>query len=556
MLRKYFGFIFIILISIIPLLSLLHPGLPLTHDGQDHVARIANFYQSLSEGNLIPRWAGNLNWGYGHPILMFLYPLPSYAASAFHFIGFSLVDSVKIVFAIAFILSGVAMYLWLREFLGEQAAVAGVILYNFAPYRFVDLYVRGAIGEHVAFIFPPLILYFLLKISKLPPPRSKGLHLGGAWFAGACFSIAGLIISHNAISIMFLPFIIAYALYLIFNSNKRLSLIYQYLAILVLGLFLSSFFLIPAFLEGKYTLRDIVTNGEALNRFVDFKNLIWSSWNYGQSGEFSVQVGLLSWLAVIAGSISFWFYKKNKNLQILILATLLYFIISIFIMLPESKFLWQHFTILQKFQFPWRFLSISLFSAAVLGAFAVSSINSKKIQAAILILIITLSLALTFDYWKSRGYLLKSESFFSSVYNGTTDTGESSPIWSVRFMEHAPYASAEVIEGAASIKSILRTSTHHKYEITADFHSRIRENTLYFPGWRVYIDRKQYESVQFQDPANRGLITFYVPAGKHIVDVKFGDTKLRSISNYISLAALFIIVGIIFNTFGSVYKRQ
>src|SRR3989338_1964646 len=86
----------IFLLSILPLWLFLHSGLPITHDGIDHVARIANFYQSLSEGNLIPRWAGNLNWGYGHPILMFLYPLPSYIASFFHFRGFSLIDSIKL----------------------------------------------------------------------------------------------------------------------------------------------------------------------------------------------------------------------------------------------------------------------------------------------------------------------------------------------------------------------------------------------------------------------------------------------------------------------------
>src|SRR3990170_6949213 len=103
--RIPWGVILIILISLIPLFDLFKPGLPITHDGQDHVARIANFYQNLSEGNIIPRWAGNLNWGYGHPILEFLYPLPSYLASLFHFFGFTLVDSVKIVFGTGFILS-------------------------------------------------------------------------------------------------------------------------------------------------------------------------------------------------------------------------------------------------------------------------------------------------------------------------------------------------------------------------------------------------------------------------------------------------------------------
>ncbi|MCJ7792945.1 MAG: hypothetical protein MUP45_03130, partial [Candidatus Marinimicrobia bacterium] len=149
----------LILVGLVALLDFFHPGLPVTHDGQDHVARIANFYQTLTEGNLIPRWAANLNWGYGHPVVMFLYPLPSYFASFFHFLGFSLVDSTKLVFGLGFLLSGFFMSLWLKEIWGEEAGFIGGLLYLFAPYRFLDLYVRGAIGENFAFIWPPLIAW-------------------------------------------------------------------------------------------------------------------------------------------------------------------------------------------------------------------------------------------------------------------------------------------------------------------------------------------------------------------------------------------------------------
>src|SRR3989339_786043 len=87
-------------ISLLPLIGLVPNSLPITHDGADHVARIANFFQGLSEGVIIPRWASNLNWGYGHPILMFLYPLSSYIGSFFHTLGFSFVSSVNLVFVV------------------------------------------------------------------------------------------------------------------------------------------------------------------------------------------------------------------------------------------------------------------------------------------------------------------------------------------------------------------------------------------------------------------------------------------------------------------------
>src|SRR5258706_1348222 len=195
----------IAILSLIPVLSLFHLGFPVTHDGQDHVARIANFYQNLLDGNIIPRWAPNLNWGYGHPILEFLYPLPSYVASLFHYLNFSLVDSVKIVFALGMTLSGVGMFLWLSEIFSLEAGLIGGILYIFAPYRFVNLYVRGDIGENFAFIFIPFVFLFLALQAK---KNNVFYILGGA------VSLACLILSHNAISLMIMPLIIFYGLYL------------------------------------------------------------------------------------------------------------------------------------------------------------------------------------------------------------------------------------------------------------------------------------------------------------------------------------------------------
>lgn len=529
--RKIIPFLILIFVSIIPLFALFHSGLPITHDGQDHVARIANFYQSLSEGIIIPRWAGNLNWGYGHPILMFLYPLPSYLTSLFHFLGFSFVDSLKIVFGLSFIFSGVAMYFWAKEFLGEIPGFASAFLYMFAPYRFVDLYVRGAIGEHVAFVFPPLIFYFILKISKKSSPWY--LICGG-------LSMAGLILSHNAISVMFLPLIILYVIYLFFNTKSKFYLLSSIFYLLSLGFSLSAFFWIPAFFEGKYTLRDIVTKGSYVTNFVDFKNFIYSEWNYGGSGQFSVQVGILQWIFTLFSlPVSFSFFKKGNKYYIFSLSLFLIFCLTLFLMIPNSQFIWQKLTIIQKFQFPWRFLSVSVFIASVFGALVVS-VFPKKLKIVASIFLVFFILFLNKDYWKPKDYLYKRESFYTSIYDSTTDTGESGPIWSVRFMEKRPKAHLEIIVGEAKIQELKRISTLHSYIIDVFQKTRFRENTLYFPGWNIYVDKKPVK-IEFQDPANRGLMTFFVPEGKHFLEVSFKETKLRTLADIISLLSLVFI---------------
>ncbi|QQG40352.1 MAG: glycosyltransferase family 39 protein [Candidatus Levyibacteriota bacterium] len=536
--KKNFLYIsFIIFFGVVAILDFFHPGLPITHDGQDHVARIANFYQNLTEGSIIPRWAANLNWGYGHPILMFLYPLPSYIASLFHFLGFSLIDSLKIVFGMSFIASGFAMYLWIKELLGEEPGLVAGILYMFAPYRFVDLYVRGAIGEHVAFVFPPLICYFLLKMSK---KYSYWYVVGGA------VSLASLVLSHNAITIMFVPVIILYAVYLIYQNDDKKLIAIRYMLIAIFGFGLSAFFGFPAFFEGKYTLRDIVTKNEYAKSFVNWKDFLYGLWSYGGTGLFTVQIGIVQWFVVICMTPLVIFYRQKRNIQLLIVSTFILFFSTLFLMISQSKVVWETLTILQKFQFPWRFLSIIVFLAAVSGGFFIFCLP-KKFKSGAIVLIICFSLFFNKDYWHAKGFLQKDQAFFKSIYNGTTDTGESAPVWSVRFMEKMPKAHSEVISGKATIKEVERTSIKHVYEIEVNSDSaRIRENTLYFPGWKI-INNKKNITPEFQDPANRGLMTYFLGKGKYTVFIMFEETKLRFAADIISVFSLvsIIILGIL-----------
>ncbi len=516
------------IISLISLLGLFHPGLPLTHDGKDHVARIANFYQNIQEGNLIPRWAGNLNWGYGHPILEFLYPLPSYIATIFHLIGFSLIDSAKIVFGIGMFVSGVCMYLWLAEFLSIPAAFIGGLLYIFTPYRFIEVYVRGDIGENLAFVFMPLTLFFIYRLYK----RKKIIYI-----ILSSLSFASLMLSHNAIVLMYFPFIIFYSLYLIYLTKEKKNLLLNTFYSLFLGFALSAFFWIPALLEGKYTLRNIVTAGEYASRYVSLQQLIYGPWNFGGTGQFSVQIGIINWVILLLSLSTTFVLWKRKDKQLLLTAgLLLYTLISIFLMLSQSQFVWKKIMLLQNFQFPWRFLAIPLFTTSVLIAIVISVIPKKLYKISIIVFLV-LILFFNKDYWYAKGYFSQPDSFFTSIYNTTTDTGESSPIWSVRFMEKKPRKQMELIAGKADSTLIQRNITKHVYSVNARTTAGLRDNTVYFPGWEVLQDGQEIP-IQYQDPHNRGVITFAVSKGRHTITVVYKETKLRIIADIISLLSI------------------
>jgi len=221
---------------------------------------------------------------------------------------------------------------------------------------------------------------------------------------------------------------------------------------------------------------------------------------------------------------------------------LVFFVGSLFLLLPQSNFLYDVFTTLKKFQFPWRFLSLSLFALAVISSSSLLLIKNISYKKYAVIIIAIFLFFQSLEFINVKGYFTKPEDYYTGIYKSTTDTGESSPIWSIRFMEKEPNSHLEIIEGDATISEIKRSSTRHEYDIQVkSAQARIKDNTVYFPGWKVFILGNEVP-VEFQDQLHRGLITFYAPQGNHNIIIEFKDTRLRMFANYVSVAGFVILI--------------
>src|SRR5581483_4214885 len=98
---KFKTLLFILFLSILPLLPLFHSGLFPTHDGEYHVIRFYEFYKVINSGDWYPRWAPDLNFGYGVPLFNYVYPFPNYVASFLHIFHISFIDGFKLNMAVA-----------------------------------------------------------------------------------------------------------------------------------------------------------------------------------------------------------------------------------------------------------------------------------------------------------------------------------------------------------------------------------------------------------------------------------------------------------------------
>ena len=97
----------------------------------------------------------------------------------------------------------------------------------------------------------------------------------------------------------------------------------------------------------------------------------------------------------------------------------------------------------------------------------------------------------------------------------------------------------DVLNGKAVFIQTVRTPVDHKYVIKVIDDSE-KENTLYFPGWKVIVDEKEIP-INYEDKNNFGLITFRLKKGLYKVAVIFTDTPIRKLGENISLASRILL---------------
>jgi len=142
----------------------LSEGLKWAIDLNYHLARIEGIKDGLAAGQFPVVIYPNALAGNGYLNLMYPAGL-LYPAAIIHNMGVSLADSYKFVMILAGIACAAFTYMAVKSMSGStQAGILAAILYTLAPYRFTNLYARGAVGEALAMTFLPLLFAGLYHV--------------------------------------------------------------------------------------------------------------------------------------------------------------------------------------------------------------------------------------------------------------------------------------------------------------------------------------------------------------------------------------------------------
>ncbi|MEK7616944.1 MAG: 6-pyruvoyl-tetrahydropterin synthase-related protein [Patescibacteria group bacterium] len=535
-LNKYW--VFLILVFSIPAVwALFVPGFYGASD-EVHIAWLNQMDKVLKLGQIPARFVPDLSFGFGYPLFNFVFPLPFYIAEIFHlFFGFSFVDSIKALFFITIPLSGIFMYLLLREFVKANLSFLGALLYIYTPYRAVDLYVRGAIGEVLSFIFLPLVI---LSITKLNQQRNF------KWVGIGALALASLVLSHNITAYMFIPFVLLYLLLQFLKESYKGVFFRKSVLMIFLSLLMSAFFWLPAITESNLVKYDTIF--KFYDHFPAIRQLLTPYWGYGASvpGEgdgMSFFLGYSSLLVLIfASGLLFLKWKGiSKDKKVLFIWVCSGIFLAIFFTNHRSTFVWNSLPLMPYFQFPWRFLILTTFFIPLL----VIIFDKSKFEKIILIILLAFVVYPTMSYFKPEHFLGRLDDYYLNKYIPY-------PKVSMEYLQHQeeylrlPKTSKQRPDMIYPIIFSLRNpiapvikinDLHFIVSVYVNEETLINFNKYYFPGWLAKLDGK---NINILAGSPFGQISVLVPKGVHKLEVFFAETPYKLALDFASLLGFLV----------------
>lgn len=539
-----------VLLAIVLTLSLgkvyFHSGFPYTHDGENHLARFANYKIALKEGQFPPRFAPNLFNHYGYPVFNYNYPLANIISLPFSILKVNYEVTFKIIAVTSIFCLLLFAQLWLQKlgFSQFQSMVTTVSLAT-TPYLINTIWFRGNIGE-ILILGLAVVQLFLIELLRTSQ-KKPGLFLITALVWGMYF------LSHNVAILLMTPFLLVYGTFRLFEQKKKF---FSFLVQFCIGILLSVWFWLPALLEkSEIILGGADVNTKVAAHFPTVSQLVSSPLQFGFSLPGSIDtlsfgLGIVSWIAlllvvirlsqrVISQRLSKVSKFEKSSLEGVVALHLGISLLLIVLMLPVSSLIWKSVSITQFIQFPWRLSSVFAISILPVVAWAIS--KQRKID--ILLILIALTQIIVLSRLAAVDYFHKTLIDYDAFSQSTSTNNENLPV-TFTYQNIADWQPGpSIFSGEATVQVESWSGTEHRYQLDVTSSAVVVEPTMYFLGWETKLNSNPV--AYLDNESIQGRIAYAVEPGTYQVITRFTqNTPARLIGNTISLVTFVVVFGV------------
>ncbi len=532
---------------------------PDTPDGLFHLHRIRALAEALQMGVPYPRWFPDFAFGYGYPVLNFYAPGFYYGPALLHLAGLDLITATRLSLAIWYGLSGLAAIALLRSWTRPAIALLGAWLYLVFPYRLYDLFVRGALPEFAAFLWPPLIACLNYRLAQTAAAEKRWTAmLRAPAFPLLSLAWAGLFLTHNLTALMAaLTACLAIPLLAIVRASApslpslRLALTDSSKLVglpLLAGIAVSMAQLAPSVWEARWVKLGVAASDFGFRRHLagwgDLATMA-PVFPYPDAAEPTVPLPGYA-LAILGIALLVWLLWRTMPRRGALTLALAMSGITLFLTTEASSPIWHGLLpVMGRLQFPWRWQV--LFSLAFIGTVATlleaigAALDRRNGGGSRWLIAVGALLAVYASAYAALGLAPRPAPYTAQdltvdqMWRFDADHGQVGATWTAEFLPRwvkeqrwalgrAPSTAETPMDAdpvAFTAIPLVQGYLSEAWLITTSRPLTLRFHRFYYPAWQVVVDGHRVPSYPDGD---MGLLAFDLGAGAHRVEVRFPAT--------------------------------
>ncbi|UUX34128.1 YfhO family protein [Fundicoccus culcitae] len=522
--------IFIHIMIFVPFFAL--DGIFVQDDFAFHRLRLENYVTAVQNGDFFPKIFPSMANGYGYAADLFYPSILLLPYVGLRWLGFSYINSFYLYHLLISLATFFTAYLALNKvFQSSNKAFIFAIIYSTATYRFLDQFIRGALGETLAFIFIPLVLWGFYEILSGKAKHGVVLAIG----------MALLLYSHLITTFIVALVLLAVCFYLLVKHKLTMTHVFVIIKAALIAFALCAFTLLPMLEQSlSITFNFSQANGiwfDALN--YSMADLVIGSLKNSAAvwENLEPNIGILLLLSILVSFFSF--KQQSKLVKSLTIVNLIVMVIA------TNLFPWSIIkeSIFGIIQFPWRWLTILTFTASLLATVKISenmSVIKSFLLTSFIILITSVSYSgnIIHQFNQAQTNFITNDNyadfFLSSVGGGREYIPVEANYQTLRENKQALPQHSEAVTHE-------RIANEYKSQtwlfISDSDQEKVLLPNLTYVGYEVLIDDQPTEIMHEQ-----GLITIQIPNGSHQVKITYVGTFIQKISLIVTLVTWLTIL--------------
>jgi uncharacterized membrane protein len=518
----------ILAVSVLFVLPIVLNGIPFSNDLRQHYQFAASIYNSITAGEIFPNWSAFENSGYGGIGLRFYPPISYYILSLGKIITGNWFYGSCAAFGFWAWLGAVGVFYWAKEFFDNKSSLIAAVLFVFVPFHVSEIYASFVYAQFAGSSVLPFCFLFVTRTSK-----SRNL----LNIIGLAVSYAVLVLTHLPLTVIGSICIFVFAC---FSMRRNLQGFIGFSTAILTGLLLSSFHWIR-----------VVTEMKLLNHISD-KFSASGKGNYEFSANFPLSFPYIFGLDNDLNSIwfidlilfatfimclpsLFVFFKNETSVR----KSTLYphiatFICVLFLATKLSIPLWEHISVLQKVQFPWRFLSVISVISVIFAAsgikFCFENLKTSQRSTAFLIFAcLIFGIVFTGTQVIRQTNFLAHAQFLEITKNApTTENNECwFPVWAEKGFDKI---NEKVVAEGRNIEIISWQNQTKTVKIGSGNPTKVRLAVLNYPHWKATVNDVSIATQATLD----GVVLIPVSDEESTIKLEFVEPVIVQTANLVS----------------------